>query len=139
MNKIFLWLMAGLLFIVCGLTACGGNNNPGTDTPNTGNTTAAFDEKAVLKETQAVVNGIVENITAGDVEGVLEKIEESTRLQLGDLDLSSHEAKKLAEAISSAKPVQVDSTIVFYETIVEGETLSFYILKEGGEWKLGGL
>jgi len=57
----------------------------------------------------------------------------------GSLDLSSPSAKKLAEALARGKSTDVQPTIVFYETSIDGEAISFYIIKEAGQWKLGGL
>jgi hypothetical protein len=129
------WLLACLCCFSLFLFSC----NSGGAATESGNP-ETIDEKAIIKETQKVCSQISEDLSAGKTEAVLKQLDSNTILQIGsELDLSSPGAKKLAEAISSAKAVQAHATIVFYETVVEGENLSFYIIKEGAEWKLGGL
>jgi hypothetical protein len=129
------WLIVFLcLFSFC-LISCGDKS-----TPSAISNSDKLDEQAILKETQAFIDQFSKDLSAGKTEAVINHLDSSTRLQIeNSLDLSSPEAKKLAEAISSAKSTQVNATIVFYETTADGETLSFYILKEAGQWKLGGL
>jgi hypothetical protein len=99
-----------------------------------------IDEKSILKETQAFISQFTKDLSEGKTQAVLNQLESSTRQQIGDsLDLSSSGAKKLAEAISKGKSIQVNPTIAFYESTIDGETISFYIIKEAGQWKLGGL
>jgi hypothetical protein len=103
-------------------------------------TATLIDEKAILKATKAFIEQFTKDLSEGKTEAVLKQLDSSTRLQIGDsLDLTSPRSKKLAEAISKAKYTQVNLYIVFYESTIDGETLSFYILKEAGQWKLGGL
>ncbi|MBM3131688.1 MAG: hypothetical protein FJZ95_01475 [Chloroflexi bacterium] len=99
-----------------------------------------YDEKALITSTRAVTTGIVSAIESGDTAALLSLIEENVRLQIGEgIDLTSPEAQELARALAGAKPVKAYPGIVFYETTLGGETLSFYIIEEEGTWKLGGL
>ncbi|MDD5093793.1 MAG: hypothetical protein PHV74_05360 [Dehalococcoidia bacterium] len=99
-----------------------------------------YNEKALITDTQAVTTEIVTAIEAGDTAALLSRIEENVRLQIGEeLDLTSPQVKELARALAEAKPVKAYPGIVFYETALGGETLSFYIIEEEGTWKLGGL
>jgi hypothetical protein len=103
-------------------------------------TSGKFDDKSVLKETQAFIDKFSKDLSEGKVESVLNQLESPMKQQLaGSLDLSSPSAKKLAEALARGKSTDVQPTIVFYETSIDGEAISFYIIKEAGQWKLGGL
>jgi hypothetical protein len=132
------------------LVACSGGNktNPAVTTPPDSSLrfatqaaqTTIVDEKSILKETQAFITQFSKDLSEGKTEAVLKGMESSARQQIGDsLDLTGSGGKKLAEAISKAKSTQVNPTIVFYESTIDGEAMSFYIIKEAGQWKLGGL
>lgn len=142
MNKIGIILIISFAILLIGLAGCGGgggttNNTSSTNTPSI---SQKIDEEAILKETQAIITQFSKDLTEGKTEAVLNQIDSSTRLQIGDsLDLTSPGAKKLAEAISKAKSTQVNAIIVFYESTIDAETISFYVIKEAGQWKLGGL
>jgi hypothetical protein len=112
----------------------------GDDEPTGGDTAVTFDEAAVREETAEVVRGAAEAISAGDEEAFLDRVDSSLKAQIeGDLDLSSPRAAELAQALNNAEPVDVQPDIVFFELTADSETYSFYVLREGGEWKLGGL
>jgi hypothetical protein len=99
-----------------------------------------IDEKAILKATQAFIEQFTKDLSEGKTESVLKQLDSSTRQQIGDsLDLTSSGAKKLGDAILKAKSTQVNLNIVFFESMIDGEAMSFYIIKEAGQWKLGGL
>ncbi len=113
--------------------ACGGGGEDG-------DTAASFDEAAVREEASKVVGRAAEAMSAGDEAAFLEAVDNSLTAQIGeDLDLSSARAAELAQALSDAEVVEVRADIVFYEMTVDSETYSFYVLREDGEWKLGGL
>jgi hypothetical protein len=151
MRKPGFFLLAAILCLFSFfLYSCGGGKNavPPVTTPTNSNLPTAtqvtlvaqVDEKSILKETQAFIAQFAKDLTEGKTEAVLKQIDSSTRQQIGDsLDLTSPGAKKLAEAISKAKSTQVNQNIVFYESMIDGEAMSFYIIKEAGQWKFGGL
>jgi ABC-type xylose transport system substrate-binding protein len=152
MKKPGLFLLVTILYLFSFfLCSCGGkstaptvvspNKSSGPNVTQTAQATQAIqmDEKAILKETQAFIVQLSKDLAESKTEAVLKQLESSSRQQIGELDLTSPGAKKLAEAISKAKSTQVNPTIVFYESTIDGEAISFYIIKEAGQWKLGGL
>ena len=120
------------------LTGCGSKSPSSTSTSSTTAPQNKFDENTVIAETKIVVKSISEDIFSGFTQKVLAQFEASARLQMSDLDLNSPEAKQLATAIASAKVTQTFPNMVFYESTLGTETITFYIIKEDGKWKLGG-
>jgi ABC-type xylose transport system substrate-binding protein len=146
MKKPGFFILVSILCLFSLLLCSCGQKSPASAVTNptkSGEPTAVkatpIDEKAILKETQAFIVQMSKDLTESKTEAVLKQLESSSRQQIGDLDLTTPGAKKLSEAISKAKSTQVNPTIVFYESTIDGEAISFYIIKEAGQWKLGGL
>lgn len=134
MGKHRVWLFGILVFLFICLNACNSGGDPGN------NNSGQFDEKTVIKEAQKSLTLFSDNLAGGKVEKVLEMLDASARDQVGDqLDLSSPETQKLATAISAAKVQEAFNGIVYFSTVIDGEIVSFYMIKEAGTWKFGGL
>ena len=118
-----------LTLVLSMLTACGGKSEKPPP-----------DETTVEQQTREVIGRAADAISSGDEQGFLAELEESLRLQTGgELNLSSPGAPALALGLQNAEAVEVHDDIVFYEMTMDSETYMFYVLKEGEEWKIGGL
>lgn len=138
MTKSVRYLLPILVVLFLLLIGCGSKSPGSTSTSSTTAPQNKFDEKAAIAETKVVVKSISEDISSGSTEKVLAQLEASARLQMSDLDLASPEAKQLAQAIADAKVTRTLPNMVFYESALGSETITFYIIKEDGVWKLGG-
>jgi len=138
MIKSVRYLLPILVVLSLLLIGCGSKSPGSTLTSSTTASQNKFDEKAAIAEIKIIVKSISEDISSGSTEKVLAQLEASARLQMSDLDLASPEAKQLATAIASAKVTQTFPNMVFYESALGSETITFYIIKEDGVWKLGG-
>jgi len=127
---------------VTGETTTGKTTVTPTPVPAT-TLTSTLDEKtiaAIKEETNKVIKKASEAMLSGNVEGLLNELESSLKAQLaGDLNLSAPKTAAVAEALSNAKVTEVYPDMVFYEMAIDSETYSFYVLREGQEWKIGGL
>jgi hypothetical protein len=98
------------------------------------------DEISVEQQTGEVIGRAADAISSGNQQAFLEELEESLRLQTGgELNLSSPGAPALALGLKNAKVIEVYPDIAFYEMSLDSETYMFYVLREGEEWKIGGL
>jgi hypothetical protein len=57
----------------------------------------------------------------------------------GTPDLTTAEAKQIAEALQKARIVRAEKDVFVYETTMDGIQVSFMVIKEGGAWKIYGL
>lgn len=123
------YMAVTLTLVMSMLTACGGE---GKKPPP--------DETSVEQQTGEVIGRAADAISSGNQQAFLEELEESLRLQTGgELNLSSPGAPALALGLENAKVIEVYPDIVFYEMSMDSETYVFYVLREGEEWKIGGL
>ena len=89
-------------------------------------------------ETKEVLKSISAAVTSGSKEQVMNQLEASARLQISNLDLAKPQAQEIAAALFNAKVTQTYATMVEYESTLGTETISFYMIKEEGTWKLAG-
>ena len=94
-------------------------------------TPSVFESKEALKS-------IADAVSSGNKELLLKQLEASARLQISNLDLSNPKAQEISVALSTAKVTETYLSMVVYETTLGSETISFYMIKEDGTWKLAG-
>ncbi|MCX6002340.1 MAG: hypothetical protein NTY79_07400 [Chloroflexi bacterium] len=77
----------------------------------------------IKEETGKVIKRAATAMLAGDKNGLLNELDESTKAQLGDgLDLSSPNASKVATALSNAKVPEVYPGSVLYNMHLDSDT-----------------
>lgn len=95
---------------------------------------------AIKDETSKVVKRAAAAMKSGDKNGFLNELDPALKAQLGNsLDLSSPKASSVATAMSNAKVIELRPGFVLYEMKVDSATVTFFLLREGEEWKIGGL
>lgn len=125
-------LAATAIIVVVAILAFGGGSDQAA--------APAFDEAAVRQETRELLDRMVLALTNGDREAFLSGLDSSLQAQVSaNLDISGPRAAELASALQAAKPLDVYPGFAYFEVSAGDRTYLIYVLKEGGEWKLGGL
>ncbi|MCD1294382.1 hypothetical protein CUJ83_05135 [Methanocella sp. CWC-04] len=132
------------IFIALAISGCI-DDPPGispTNTPVAGDNGlqgVVIDPEELMKS-DIVLSYAATGLEIGDKGMFLSSLSGSFRQQVGsDIDIESFGAMKLAECIRDARMVIQTEDLIMYEMAIDGETYSFYTIKEDGEWKIGGL
>jgi hypothetical protein len=115
-------------------------NNAGADADRLPNPGESCDISACIREADLVRDGAAAALMSGDEGQFLAWLTDGTKRSVqGSLDLSGPGAGEVAGVLKQASVKEANPDIVFYEAIVDGETVSFYVIRDdSGEWRLAG-